>query len=154
MTEKTYTGELTPFTCGSRYYLASALERVAPPAPAEPVPPEGVTVAEIPGGFCIMRRGDMIASVGADGGFSGFLSNNTPETLEYVAALSRYRAAKHAAEAEREREKLAAVKAAEEAHAAAVRNEEACVMARENAKRLADESFRALQAARKEAGIS
>ena len=101
-----------------------------------------------------MRRGDMIASVGADGGFSGFLSNNTPETLEYVAALHRYRAAKHAASEREKQAKLAAVKAAEEAHAAAVRNEEACVMARENAKRLADESFRALQAARKEAGLS
>ena len=88
-------------------------------APAEPVPPAGVTVENF-GADIMVRRSDntTVGYVNLDG-WVIILHDRCadPATLEYVAALSRYRAAQHAA-GDRQR-KLDAVKAAEDAVAKA-----------------------------------
>ena len=126
------------------------------PAPAlvEPVVPEGVT--GMYEGFSDVRlvTQDMLSVcyVGATGHVGMYANSGVlPGTLEYIAALSRYRAAVHAA-AGRQR-KLDAVKAAEEvvdravaAHGPLLQQEAAAFLAIKRARE-------ALNAARKEAGL-
>lgn len=101
-------------------YAAALAAEEARRAPAEPVPPEGVRLFRE--GPCVRvysstdRRGGSIARVDDDGTIRlcPMGDDGTPvEHIEYVAALSRYRAAQHAA-GDRQR-KLDAVKAAEDA---------------------------------------
>lgn len=110
----------------------------------EPVAPEGVVVrsnnaVESHGTIVSQRGATDFAVVWDDGGSPRIFGANevSAEALEYVAALSRYRAAQHAA-GEQQR-KLNAVRAAEEAL--------------EKSRRAYDEAFRAREAAKREAGL-
>lgn len=131
----------TPGSGDGQSWAASALERADPPepeAPAEPVPPEGVTTRVIDGwsatkvGCAPQRSGctyvsinrgcheDLIATVWHSDALAISIEDEyaSPEALEYVAALSRHIAAQHAAD-DRAR-KLDAVRVAEEAWEAGV----------------------------------
>ena len=136
-----------------RAVLSAALEaeeraQAAERGPVEPVCPEGVTVSPQDNG-CVIRITGRAASslfVGPVGTVSTLFSGveAPPALLEYAAALSRYRAAVHAA-SDRQR-KLDAVKAAEEARDAARR-------ARDVAEDALTEAIKAHVAARREAGL-
>ena len=108
-----------PRSAGEWNYAAALAAEEARRAPAEPVPPAGVTVENF-GADIMVRRSDntTVGYVNLDG-WVIILHDRCadPATLEYVAALSRYRAAQHAA-GDRQR-KLDAVKAAEDAVAKA-----------------------------------
>lgn len=119
----------TPGSGDGQSWAASALERADPPepeAPAEPVPPAGVTVRVLEGGrfsHISINRGcsdDLIATIWHGDALAISIEDAyaTPEALEYVAALSRHIAAQHAA-SDRQR-KLDAVREAEEAWEAGV----------------------------------
>lgn len=86
---------------GSRAYAAAldAEEKRRGGSQVEPVPPEGVTVVDN-GTNLVVRRSckTTIAHVGRDGRVMILHDRCAdPDALEYVAALSRYRAAQHAA---------------------------------------------------------
>lgn len=149
-------------------WTAEELEIVDPPeeerrASAEPVPPEGVTVRTVGRVDHIsIDRGcgsDLFATVW-HGDTCVSLEDEfaTPEALEYVAALSRYRAAQH--EAGEQQRLLDAVTAAEDAMDKARRAEDEAASERciadnnwEIAKRALMDACAALDAARKAAGL-
>lgn len=118
--------------------------------PVEPVCPEGVWSDSYPqphyARFAMVDQGCSGFTIGFDGTIrpDEVSYSYTPALLEYAAALSRYRAAIHAA-SDRQRT-LDAVRAAEEARDAARR-------ARDVAEDALTEAIKAHVAARREAGL-
>lgn len=138
-----------------RAALVAALEdearAQAERGPVEPVCPEGVTRGDMldPDDGSPNMMGDLGLGWQVHVSDSGRIrlvdsGSASPALLEYAAALSRYRAAVHAA-SDRQR-KLDAVKAAEEARDAARR-------ARDVAEDALTEAIKAHVAARREAGL-
>lgn len=146
---------------------AEEARQAAECGPVEPVCPEGVYAWNVGGDLCMhvqgARPGNSFLAVRPDGTIRaskavGEIPPASTELLEYAAALSRYRAAIHAA-SDRQR-KLDAVRAAEEAHKV---TDAACDAARRS-KRDAEDKYttayeaaiktaRALDAALREAGL-
>ncbi len=147
-----------------RKTLRAALEaeearQSAERGPVEPVCPEGVTtwlVMGTTGRTCVAlsRLHNPVVVVEPDGCVISSAFDKAPASpalLEYAAALSRYRAAQHAA-SDRQR-KLDAVRAAEEAHDAAHKATEDAYAAYREAEAAVGRTHSALKAARREAGL-